>query len=524
MEGIVSNFSALNETSTGDPSTGDPSLVHRLHQEADQVMVAVLWFLWLVSFGFAFLYDTWMVWGVLATAVSLFGTLMSRQASGSLATRLTMGASFMIYSALLIHQAHGMTETHFGIFALLAFLLYYRDWRPIVVAAALIAVHHVSFYLLQVNGAPVFVFQHTHMPIMVVIHAAYVVFESAILILMAVKLKQETEQTAILASLGADTNHTDEIDLDPHRVAAAGAAGQGVAAFLSSIGHALGEASVVAVAIREASSKLHTAGAGMVTIRDEQQAGIDQVVHLVHEMNDVASQVAQDSQRIAGEAVHHAKSAQETDKNMAATTQSIKELVIAVQHTAEQMTELDEATGRIESIVTMIDDIAGQTNLLALNASIEAARAGEAGRGFAVVAQEVRRLSESTQSSAKEIQQVVGSLRQATVNAKSVAEQSRVEAERGGERMDVASHEFQGIASHLPVFASGVNSLSEAMGRQHSLMHAISGHMEKISTSLQQSSRNVGDVNSSGQSLEVMSERLYSSVRRFRKGEERFVS
>jgi methyl-accepting chemotaxis protein len=44
---------------------------------------------------------------------------------------------------------------------------------------------------------------------------------------------------------------------------------------------------------------------------------------------------------------------------------------------------LADASGRIQGVAEVIQQIADQTNLLALNAAIEAARAGEAGRGFA---------------------------------------------------------------------------------------------------------------------------------------------
>jgi methyl-accepting chemotaxis protein len=69
-----------------------------------------------------------------------------------LITRLSVGVSMMVFCALNIHQAYGMTELHFGIFVLLAFLVFYQDWRVIVAAAVVVALHHLSFNQLQELG------------------------------------------------------------------------------------------------------------------------------------------------------------------------------------------------------------------------------------------------------------------------------------------------------------------------------------------------------------------------------------
>jgi methyl-accepting chemotaxis protein len=72
--------------------------------------------------------------------------------------------------------------------------------------------------------------------------------------------------------------------------------------------------------------------------------------------------------------------------------------------------ELERQAANIGDIVKAVARIADQTNLLALNAAIEAARAGKHGKGFAVVADEVRTLAESSEKSAKQIQDLVGQI------------------------------------------------------------------------------------------------------------------
>ena len=67
------------------------------------------------------------------------------------------------------------------------------------------------------------------------------------------------------------------------------------------------------------------------------------------------------------------------------------------------MANIEQSSGRIADIISVIDEIARQTNLLALNAAIEAARSGDAGRGFAVVATEVRSLAQRSAQAAKDI-------------------------------------------------------------------------------------------------------------------------
>lgn len=87
--------------------------------------------------------------------------------------------------------------------------------------------------------------------------------------------------------------------------------------------------------------------------------------------------------------------------------QKVIEIETATKLFSETLKLLSDQMEIITEYTHTIKEISKQTNLLSINASIEAARAGTAGNGFRIIAGEVKKLSETTESTSQEIAKIV---------------------------------------------------------------------------------------------------------------------
>jgi two-component system, sensor histidine kinase and response regulator len=126
-----------------------------IFRNTDRLFAGLLAFQWLVGVGCAMWFSP-LAWEGLSSfthphlwvALYLGGSVVSLPIFLALAypgeaiTRHTVAIAQMLSSALLIHLTGGRIETHFHIFGSLAFLAFYRDWRVLVTASAVVAGDH----------------------------------------------------------------------------------------------------------------------------------------------------------------------------------------------------------------------------------------------------------------------------------------------------------------------------------------------------------------------------------------------
>lgn len=384
--------------------------ISRIHREGDRIMAGVAWFLFFFSLSIASTHGTWALAFLVGLPLALISTTGAILFPATPTTRLLNAVIFMMYAAMVIQQMHGMIEMHFTIFVLLAFLLFYRDWMALVVAAAAIAVHHLGFYFLQDQGVAVYVFPEKSGIGMVFLHAAFVVLETGLLVYMAIRTRREAADVEQVSSLGSRIGNDGTIDLCIVSGSGIGYLGQRIEEFISTIRSAVTGTRSVAGEVQTASESLAQVTAQITSISEKTTTQADVV-------SQASERVNRNLQTVATGAREMTTTIQDIARNASESARVAGEAVRTAEATTAIVSKLGTSSAEIGLVIKVITSIAEQTNLLALNATIEAARAGEAGKGFAVVANEVKELAKQTAKATHDISQKIAAIQENTKGA-----------------------------------------------------------------------------------------------------------
>lgn len=209
-----------------------------------------------------------------------------------------------------------------------------------------------------------------------------------------------------------------------------------------------------------------------VEMQTEQAAAASQQISAT--LNDMAQRTAE-----VGNATHSAYDAARNGGNViSASAESMNQLAQLIQNTHAQVSALTQSSGKVTSIIGVINGLADQTNLLALNAAIEAARAGEAGRGFSVVADEVRSLAQKTMSATTDIAAIVNELRQQTQQMDQLMTSGLSLAEAGQRSSGEVASAIEGITDSM-------EQLNAQMSQVVVAIEQVSGSTEEIATKVE---------------------------------------
>ena len=177
-----------------DTSPGvTPNYHSLLSRQADRMFLLLATVMAVASLGIALWNHSWLPFLAISLPSLAVVAIQVRLNPGNLLTRNTVALVLMALVATMIHQSNGLVEMHFGVFVVLALLLYYRDWVPVVVAAVAISLHHLAFWWMQSHGLPVRAFAAGSGLQIVLLHAAYVVVETLFVSRMAMDLRRQCE-------------------------------------------------------------------------------------------------------------------------------------------------------------------------------------------------------------------------------------------------------------------------------------------------------------------------------------------
>ena len=436
--------------------------------------------------------------------------------------RWLLGPAVVTYPALftLLFADHPwQIDMHMSFFVALSTLVLLCDWRPIVAAAALTALHHL---LLELT-LPGWVFPGSGSIARVLLHGGLVVLQAMVLIQfgqVVARLTRDNAAAAAAAEQARGEAVAAQAEAERLRTAAEQA--------LANTQHAQAETER-ARAHRQAleETQERALAARRREIADAIEVGIGS---LTADLGRTATELAAQGEQLTGSAAALLRGAETLSHASGAAVRTVGGVAVSAADLTRSIHRVDESARAAEAVARVtaaaverlpqglhglagevaaardtlehVGRIAAQSNLLALNATIEAARGAAASSGFAVVAREMKAMATETAHTSATIadrleriggaaQDFAGAIAAAGARAGEITEAaSGIAREVQDQRM--ATEAIAGAAARVMADAEATDAHSQAIGAAASENEAIAARTIAIAHVLRDRSADLG--------------------------------
>jgi len=436
----------------------------------------------------------------------------------SLMTICLIGTCIAFTASLTGHP--WQVDSHMLFFAVLAVVSTMNSGPVIILAVAMVAVHHLSlsFFL------PSLVYPGGNILTSVertVLHAVILLIEAAILLIAIQQRKKAREAIFVEQTTSAKSAAAAQAAEAVARRKTADT--QDVVKLFQDHLQRLSNGDLACRIEREIPNEYEEMKENFNSTVDALGEAMRSLQNVNESLLDGANGVRDSSNSLASGATRQTQALERTNERLSTLKETTISSVSKTQQIADQvgiarstvsesgnvigqatasMTDIKQSSESIGNIVSVIDDIAFQTNLLALNAGVEAARAGEAGRGFAVVASEVRGLAQRSSTSAKEIRELI--------------KNSSSKITDGVERVEAAKEALDRINEAISVISGDIYDVAEKAKLQSDQIADFDADVTVLDDIAAQNSALASASQKAGQQLETNARLLNEIVTDFR--------
>ena len=474
--------------------------LHQLRAGFGTVLIGLLWAMVALVTAIGFLRGGSPL-VTLAIGALLVGTATGfwrHDPTGPLARYVSSSAvSGMVALLVLEFARHPLQiDMHMAFFAGLAIVAVWCCWVSVVLAGAVVALHHLILNVVY----PYAVFPDGSDFTRVVVHAVIVVAQIAALAYLTNRMVAalDASEAANAEAVAAQAESAKLADKERVALAQQEARRSTVDTAIQSFREGVGE---VLKVVNESAATMKTTASDLSQSSGttSQRAGA---------AGSTSNEASSNVETAAAAADELLGSIGEIGRQLGQTADIVRQATGEADSTNKEIAGLAQAAQKIGDVVDLIRDIAEQTNLLALNATIEAARAGEAGKGFAVVAAEVKSLAVQTAKATQEISAQISAVQDSTGSAVTAIGAIAT-------RMQEINRHTDSVAAAVEQQRSATQEISRNVAGAAGATKMIVSVLAEVSDAANQTSASTRTVVDASEAVEMAASRLGSEVEDF---------